>query len=113
MHRSVTIGLAIAALAAPALAQSPPETKSPPQKQVHDPSACADTRSTDGTNADRDVRKEQDRRPLSDKLADSKGVICPPHEVDPDINRPAPGGGRTPVIPPPGSPGGDQNVQPK
>jgi len=39
-------------------------------------------------------------------------VLCPP-SVDPGIHAPPPGGGRTPVIPPPGSPGGDPNVQPK
>ena len=49
---------------------------------------------------------------LSDRLARSDGVLCPPN-VDPDIHAPPPGGGRTPVIPPPGSPGGDPNVQPK
>jgi len=50
---------------------------------------------------------------LSDKLASSNGVICPPAGVDPEMHKPAPGGGRTPVIPPPGSPGGDQNTVPK
>src|SRR6476620_224466 len=50
---------------------------------------------------------------LSDKLADSKGVICPPAGVDRDINVPPPGGGELKVIPPPGSPGGNPNVQPK
>jgi len=40
-------------------------------------------------------------------------VICPPADVDPDMHKPAPGGGRTPVIPPPGSPGGDQKSVPK
>ena len=49
---------------------------------------------------------------LSDKLARTDGVLCPPN-VDPDIRQPAPGGGKTPVIPPPGSPGGDPSVQPK
>jgi hypothetical protein len=49
---------------------------------------------------------------LSDKLARSDGVLCPP-SVDPGIHAPPPGGGKTPVIPPPGSPGGDPNVQPK
>ena len=49
---------------------------------------------------------------LSDTLARSDGVLCPP-SVDPGIHAPPPGGGRTPVIPPPGSPGGDPNVQPK
>jgi hypothetical protein len=49
---------------------------------------------------------------LSDTLARSDGVLCPP-SVDPGIHAPPPGGGKTPVIPPPGSPGGDPNVQPK
>jgi hypothetical protein len=50
---------------------------------------------------------------LSDRLADSRGVICPPAGVDPDIQVKPPDGGRLKVIPPPGSPGGDLNVQPK
>ena len=50
---------------------------------------------------------------LSDKLAQSKGVICPPAAVDPDMQVTPPGGGRLKVIPPPGTPGGDQSVQPK
>ena len=49
---------------------------------------------------------------LSDKLARTDGVICPPN-VDPEIRAPTPDAGRTPVIPPPGSPGGDQSVRPK
>ena len=51
--------------------------------------------------------------PLSDKLARSKGVICPPTGVDAEMLVTPPGGGRLKVIPPPGSPGGDQSVQPK
>jgi hypothetical protein len=52
-------------------------------------------------------------RTLSDQLAESKGVICPPVDVDPAIVAPPIGGGRTPVIPAPGTPGGDPNIQPK
>ena len=48
----------------------------------------------------------------SDKLARTEGVICPP-DVDPGIKAPTPEGGTMPVIPPPGSPGGDQTVRPK
>ena len=49
---------------------------------------------------------------LSDKLSDSKGIICPP-AVDPEaVIRPPPGG-ELRVIPPPGSPAGDPTVQPK
>jgi hypothetical protein len=50
---------------------------------------------------------------LSDKLSQSNGVICPPTNVDPNIKAPAPDTGKMPVIPPPGSPGGNPNVQPK
>jgi hypothetical protein len=50
---------------------------------------------------------------LSEKLSKSEGVICPPRDVDPDIAKPPRGGGKTPVIPPPGTPGGDPNVRPK
>jgi hypothetical protein len=52
-------------------------------------------------------------RTLSDQLSQSKGVICPPAGIDPDITVPPIGGGRTPVIPPPGTPGGDPSIQPK
>lgn len=50
---------------------------------------------------------------LSDQLEGSKGVIRPPANVDPAMRIPAPDVGRTPVIPPPGTPGGNQDVQPK
>ena len=50
---------------------------------------------------------------LSDKLARTDGVICPPN-VDPEIKAPTPeSGNKMPVIPPPGGPGGDQSIQPK
>ncbi len=49
----------------------------------------------------------------SEQLAKSEGVICPPANVDPEITTPPPGGGRTPVIPAPGTPGGNPDVRPK
>ncbi len=50
---------------------------------------------------------------LGDRLARSKGIICPPAGVDPGIAAPPVGGGTMPVIPPPGTPGGDPNIIPK
>jgi hypothetical protein len=50
---------------------------------------------------------------LSEQLSQSKGVICPPAGIDPGISVPPIGGGSTPVIPPPGTPGGDPSIQPK
>ena len=44
--------------------------------------------------------------PLSEKLARSKGVICPPAGIDRDMQVTPPGGGHIKVIPPPGTPGG-------
>jgi len=54
-----------------------------------------------------------DNRNLGDRLAQSKGVICPPAGVDPGIQVTPPGGGELKVIPAPGTPGGNPNVQPK
>jgi hypothetical protein len=65
-----------------------------------DPKACADN-----------TQNSPDQS-LSDKLDKSNGVICPPN-VDPAMKAPTPRTGDMPVIPPPGSPGGDQSVQPK
>jgi len=52
---------------------------------------------------------------LSEKLEQSDGVIRPPTDVDPEMRVPAPvpNPGTTPVIPPPGSPGGNPTVDPK
>jgi hypothetical protein len=50
---------------------------------------------------------------LSDQLSRSKGVICPPAGIDPGLTVPPVGGGITPVIPPPGTPGGDPGLIPK
>jgi hypothetical protein len=57
--------------------------------------------------------QKDDGRPLSDKLAQSRGVICPPAGVDPQMRQAPPEGGAMKVIPPPGSPGGNPDVQPK
>lgn len=113
------LGLMISALLLPAVAaaQAPPATKTPvaPMTEQLDPKACApsDTPSTMGKGADGGAQKNDAAGNLSDKLARSNGVICPPDHIDPEIKQPTPPGGAMPVIPPPGSPGGDQSVQPK
>jgi hypothetical protein len=50
-------------------------------------------------------QQERANKTLSEKLDQTAGVICPP-DVDPAIKMPTPNAGNTPVIPPPGSPGG-------
>ena len=60
----------------------------------------------------------QDKRPaetLGEQLDRNSGVIYPPAGVDPGIAVPVPDPDphSTPVIPPPGTPGGNRSVQPK
>jgi hypothetical protein len=77
---------------------------------VVDPKGCAPSErlQTDGK-----VPQSMGNEPLSDKLARTDGVICPPN-VDPEIKAPTPeAGNKMPVIPPPGGPGGDPTVRPK
>ncbi|TCT02914.1 hypothetical protein [Aquabacter spiritensis] len=50
---------------------------------------------------------------LSDQLERHEGVIPPARNLDPELSHPAPATGTMPVIPPPGSPGGDPTIQPK
>jgi len=98
-----------------AAAQAPPATKAPvaPKTEQRDPAACAgsDTQGTVGKG--NPSGPQTGNKNLSDRLASSGGVICPPKHVDPEIQAPTPPGGPMPVIPPPGSPGGDRSVRPK
>ena len=84
------------------------QTTTVPQGAEHPGSACPPNA---GRNAPT-VGKESERT-LSDQLAQSKGVICPPAGVDPGMQQRPPEGGAIKVIPPPGSPGGNPQVQPK
>ena len=76
---------------------------------------CAPTQTNpqQGTLSPNGSSAGQTPEPLSDKLARSDGVLCPPGGVDTDMHVPPPNAGTTPVLPPPGSPGGDQTVRPK
>jgi hypothetical protein len=101
-----------------AFAQAPPSKATPMQQTAppppHDSANCAPM-SPDGTNSTEHstVGRAGGGEQLGDKLARSEGVLCPPSNVDPAMRAPAPETGKMPVIPPPGSPGGDQSVRPK
>jgi len=102
-----------------ASAQAPP-TPTTPLAQTAPPAPqrstdCAPTKPVPprGSVAPEGSTTGQAGEPLGDKLAKSNGVLCPPAGVDPEMRAPTPDTGNTPVIPPPGSPGGDQNVRPK
>jgi hypothetical protein len=108
-----------AVLASPAFAQAPAkppasdtEAQAPKGKPTPaDP--CAHGHASVGSGNEVVAPNAKKDENLSDHLASSGGVICPPPAVDPAIKAPTPDTGRMPVIKPPGSPGGDQSVQPK
>lgn len=99
-----------------AAAQAPPTvTTPPPPTAIAEADNCAPAARSGfpRPNAGPGTTTGQAREPLGDKLARSDGVLCPPPGIDPEIRAPTPDAGNTPVIPPPGTPGGDQNLQPK
>lgn len=75
----------------PTVPMAPPNAPSPPPEQI-----------------------APSHRNLSDQLARHNGTIKPP-DVDPGmtVKPPRHAGDATPVIPPPGSPGGNRSVVPK
>jgi len=110
MKRSLISFCVLMAASGAAAAEAPPAQTAPPEHA----SDCAPMPSAPrpGTMAPQDTTG-QVREPLGDRLARSDGVLCPPVGVDPQMRAPIPDAGNTPVIPPPGSPGGDPSVRPK
>ncbi len=102
----------VALWALPVAAQTnPPAPQTGPL--VDDPKACAPgERLVQGSRGPTAPSTAPQDENLTDKLARTEGVICPPN-VDQGINAPTPDAGKMPIIPPPGSPGGDPNVRPK
>ncbi|MGA8499794.1 MAG: hypothetical protein WB764_30230 [Xanthobacteraceae bacterium] len=68
------------------------------QAQTPDPKGC--------------TPQERSSQALNEGADKNAGVICPP-DIDPAMKAPTPNSGDNAVIPPPGSPGGNPNVQPK
>jgi hypothetical protein len=56
--------------------------------------------------------QERGNKTLQNSDQQNSGVICPP-DIDPAMKAPTPKTGDPSVIPAPGSPGGNPNVQPK
>jgi hypothetical protein len=101
---AIFVGIAQIAQAGAALAQSGADSRMPSEQGVVCPPDVKGEPPTVGGGGSQS---------LSDKLAQSKGVICPPAGVDREMQVAPPDGGKLRVIPPPGTPGGDQGVQPK
>jgi hypothetical protein len=105
-------GLFAAVGAVTAAAQSPPVLDPPPgvPKNANPPSESTTPPPVPGADP-----APPDRPPLSQQLKENDGVLEAPKSLDGEIVReaPVPNPGTTPVIPPPGSPGGDPSVKPK
>jgi hypothetical protein len=123
MRNSVFIAAALVLSPACALAQAPPSPATPPQQaapapapkgEARDPRACTPAQQAPNTQNGQQGTVGQGRS-LGERLAQTDGVICPPGNVDPEIRAPTPNTdtNRMPVIPPPGSPGGDPSTRPK
>jgi hypothetical protein len=118
IQRSLLISTLLLASAGSAFAQAPPGPSTPAQQTAPPapdrPQNCAPMEQGARPGATPEGQTTgQSREPLGDKLAQSDGVLCPPAGVDPEMRAPTPDAGKTPVIPPPGSPGGDPSVRPK
>jgi hypothetical protein len=111
----VVAGSSVAFAQAPPTPTTPPAQTSPPA-QDRASANCAPTQTTpQGNIRPSGSTTGQSPESLGDKLAKSDGVLCPPSNVDPTMRTPAPNSdsSNTPVIPPPGSPGGDPSIRPK
>lgn len=103
MRASWLFVLAAALLPIPALAQTPPQRQEPPSQRETAPPGGS------GGPTGNDIIEG----PVAPRVP--RGVIEPPMQVDPGIQTtvPEPRPGTTPVIPPPGAPGGDPTIVPR
>jgi hypothetical protein len=108
-HRSILFTALAALLAGSALSAAAGVTPTSPNKDQTigktAPQTVPEDPATSGSSTE----------PLSDKLDRQGGIIHPPGDVDPGMTQapPAIGSQSTPVIPPPGSPGGKHGLNPK
>ena len=103
----------VAGAQAPPGPTTPPARTAPPSPERAGDCAPIHPAPRSGTAVPEGTTTGQRAEPLGDKLARSDGVLCPPPGVDPEMHAPTPDAGKTPVIPPPGSPGGDPTIRPK
>jgi hypothetical protein len=119
MKSALLLSCVMIATSSVAGAQAPPSPATPPAQTAPPPpvrpTECAPLpqRPGQGKDAPEGTTTGQRAELLGDKLARSDGVLCPPAGIDPEIRAPTPDTGKTPVIPPPGSPGGDPTIRPK
>src|SRR3954447_23424180 len=109
MKRTLIIAGCAASWLSAACAQPTPAVPSTPPLPVQPPSA---TIAPPEQIAPRDGATDNGTT-MSDRLSRQQGAVKPP-SVDPGMSvQPKTGAGTMPVIPPPGSPGGNPSVVPK
>lgn len=108
MVRAAALSVCLTAPAA--LAQTPPKPLPPAPPEVMEPPTEHPSPPSDPSTGG-----AQPKEPLTKELKEGEGVLEPPRGVDPGIEKKPPEDfeGKTPVIPPPGEPGGQPDVQPK
>jgi hypothetical protein len=91
-------------------AQTPPKPAQPAPPEVMEPPGENPAPPSDPSTGGAEPTK-----PLTKELREGEGVLEPPRGVDPKIEKKPPEDfeGKTPVIPPPGEPGGREDLQPK
>jgi hypothetical protein len=109
MMAAVTLGVAMT-ISPPAWSQAPrSQAPQPVPEERQSPSA----RPGDTTGPQQGTSTAPSGS-LSDELSRSGGVVQPPATGDQGVVPPPKAGHQsTPVIPPPGTPGGNQEIQPK
>jgi len=109
MPKIAALAATLTLLCIPAALAQPANPGSAPVARPPNPGDCMPS----AGNNDPSPSDPKRNPPLSDQASPSKGVICPPPGIDPEISVPPPGAGKTPVIAPPGTPGGNPDIQPK
>jgi hypothetical protein len=106
----ISLAAAFAAgLASAAGAQAPSAPVNPVQQQPRDPNMPAPQ-----NTVPEKIDSTGSTGTLSDRLERTDGVIKPPDVgSDMTVRPPVPNPGTTPVIPPPGSPGGNPRLDPR
>lgn len=103
--RTSICALVVLGMITPVMAQSPPPStpapKTPPSRIPEKVGPPLNTPPAPEDEGHQNLKREN-------------GVIKPQKNLDPEMTiKPPDTGARTPVIPPPGTPGGDKSIQPK
>lgn len=108
----LSLSLALALLASGTALAQRPQVTNPQTTSPQNPTVPVPPRSSPSTPPERIAPAEGGS--LSQDLSRDRGTVKPP-SVDPGMTVAPPrnGSGTMPVIPPPGSPGGNQSVVPK